>query len=68
MAAGSGPPDRTCIIHYRTDELLEYVVEQVLDAHVGQAVSGEKFDGADWWSRGASCYPMGEEHMAEERR
>jgi hypothetical protein len=22
VAAGSGPPDRTCIIHHRTDELL----------------------------------------------
>jgi hypothetical protein len=22
VAAGSGPPDRTCVIHHRTDELL----------------------------------------------
>jgi hypothetical protein len=21
MAAGSGPPDRTCVVHHRTDEL-----------------------------------------------
>jgi hypothetical protein len=38
VAAGSGPPDRTCVIHHRTDELL---VEQhtVFD---GQAASPVK--------------------------
>jgi hypothetical protein len=28
----------------------------------------DKFDGADWWRGGAGCYPMGEEHVVEERR
>jgi hypothetical protein len=38
VAAGSGPPDRTCVIHHRTDELL---VEQHTVSD-GQAVSHVK--------------------------
>jgi hypothetical protein len=28
----------------------------------------DKFDGADWWNGGVGCYPVGEEHVVEERR
>jgi hypothetical protein len=38
VAAGSGPPDRTCVIHHRTDELL---VEQHTVSD-GQAASPVK--------------------------
>jgi hypothetical protein len=38
VAAGSGPPDRTCVIHHRTDELL---VEQYTVSD-GQAASPVK--------------------------
>jgi hypothetical protein len=26
------------------------------------------FDGADWWSGRAGCYPTGDEHVVEEKR
>jgi hypothetical protein len=42
VAAGSGPPDRTCVIHHRTDELL---VEQHTLSE-GQAASPVK-EGAE---------------------
>jgi hypothetical protein len=27
----------------------------------------DTFDGADWWSIGTGCCPMGDEHVVEER-
>jgi hypothetical protein len=26
------------------------------------------FDGADWWSGREGCYPIGDEHVVEEKR
>jgi hypothetical protein len=41
-------------------------MEQVLKAlHRAGSEWRDKFDGAEWWSGGAGCYPMGEEHVVE---
>jgi hypothetical protein len=29
---------------------------------------GVGFDGADWWSGRAGCYPIGDEHVTEEKK
>jgi hypothetical protein len=48
----------------------EYVLFGPLleDLHRRGSSRRVRFDGADWWSGRAGCYPIGHEEVAEEKR
>jgi hypothetical protein len=55
-----------CSCHLQGEYVLgEHFVEAVDRSGTGQEVG---YDGSDWWIRRADCYPIGNEHVVEEKR